>query len=96
LARDAYRIVQEALTNATKHAHGARVHVRLTGSSTDGLTVSVRNGQSLDAPAAPALPGSGTGLLGLQERVSLSGGTLVVGPDGAGDFVVEARLTWRG
>ena len=95
LARDAYRIVQEALTNATKHAHGAPVHVRLTGGSSDGLTISVRNGQPLAARTAAGLPGSGTGLLGLQERVALSGGTLVVGPDGSGDFVVEARLTWR-
>ena len=46
-------------------------------------------------PAGPALPGSGAGLLGLQERVALAGGTLVHGPDGPGDFVVEAELTWR-
>jgi signal transduction histidine kinase len=44
--------------------------------------------------AEPALPGSGTGLLGLQERVALAGGTLVHGPDGSGDFVVEAELPW--
>jgi signal transduction histidine kinase len=94
VARDAYRIVQEALTNATKHAHGAPVHVRLTGSSTDWLTIRVRNGQPMGTPTAPGLPGSGTGLMGLQERVALAGGTLVVGPDGSG-FVVEARLPWR-
>jgi signal transduction histidine kinase len=41
------------------------------------------------------LPGAGAGLLGLQERVALAGGTLVLGPDGSGDFVVEAELTWR-
>ena len=44
--------------------------------------------------AEPALPGSGAGLLGLQERVALAGGTLVHGPDGSGDFVVEAELPW--
>ena len=42
--------------------------------------------------AGPALPGSGAGLLGLQERVDLAGGTLVHGPDGSGDFVVDAEL----
>ena len=40
------------------------------------------------------LPGSGTGLLGLQERVTLANGVLVLGPDASGDFVVEADLPW--
>jgi signal transduction histidine kinase len=44
--------------------------------------------------AGPVLPGSGAGLLGLQERVTLAGGTLVHGPDDAGDFVVDAELPW--
>ena len=44
--------------------------------------------------AGPTLPGSGAGLLGLQERVTLAGGTLVHGPDGSGDFVVDAELPW--
>jgi signal transduction histidine kinase len=95
VARDAYRIVQESLTNATKHARGAAVHLRLKGSRTDGLAITVRNGPAATATTAPALVGSGTGLLGLKERVALAGGTLMVGPDGAGGFVVEARLTWR-
>jgi signal transduction histidine kinase len=42
----------------------------------------------------PAPPGSGTGLLGLQERVTLANGVLVHGPDASGDFVVEADLPW--
>ena len=54
----------------------------------------VRNRRSLNAHTGPALPGSGAGLLGLQERVALAGGTLVHGPDGSGDFVVEAELRW--
>ena len=41
-----------------------------------------------------AVPGSGTGLLGLQERVTLANGVLVHGPDASGDFVVEADLPW--
>ena len=94
LGRDAYRIVQEALTNIGKHASGTAAQVRITGGPGDGLRVSVRNRQPLHAHAGPALPGSGAGLLGLQERVALAGGTLVHGPDGSGDFVVDAELKW--
>jgi signal transduction histidine kinase len=95
LGRDAYRIVQEALTNVGKHAHGTTARVRVTGAPDDGLHISVRNRQPVSAVTTPTLPGSGAGLLGLQERVALAGGTLVVGFDGSGDFVVEAALTWR-
>jgi len=94
LGRDAYRIVQEALTNIGKHASGTAARVQVTGAPGDGLRVSVRNRRPLHAHAGPALPGSGAGLLGLQERVALAGGTLVHGPDGSGDFVVEADLQW--
>ena len=94
LGRDAYRIVQEALTNIGKHAHGAPARIRVTGAPGQGLQVSVRNRQPVRFQPEPILPGSGAGLLGLQERVSLTGGSLVHGPDGAGDFVVEAELKW--
>ncbi|QJY49014.1 sensor histidine kinase [Pseudonocardia broussonetiae] len=94
LGRDAYRIVQEALTNIRKHARDTAVRVRITGAADRGLHVSVRNRLPIDTHAGPALPGSGAGLLGLQERVTLAGGTLVHGPDGLGDFVVEAELRW--
>ena len=69
-----------------------RARVRVTGAPGSGLHVSVRNRQPVHAHAGPALPGSGAGLLGLQERVALAGGTLVHGPDGSGDFVVDAEL----
>jgi signal transduction histidine kinase len=59
------------------------------------LHITVRNRQPIAAHTAPTLPCAGAGLLGLQERVELAGGTLVVGPNGSGDFVVEAVLTWR-
>ena len=95
LGRDAYRIVQEALTNIGKHAHGASARVRVSGAPDDGLHVSVRNRQPAPTSTAQRLPGSGAGLLGLRERVALAGGTLVVGPDGSGDFVVDAELSWR-
>jgi len=94
LGRDAYRIVQEALTNIGKHAHGTAGQVRVTGAAHSGLYVSVRNRLPVHAHAGPTLPGSGAGLLGLQERVTLAGGTLTHGPDGSGDFVVDAELRW--
>ena len=68
--------------------------MRVTGAPGDGLHVSVRNSEPVPAAALPTLPGSGAGLLGLRERVALAGGTLLAGPDGSGDFVVEAELTW--
>jgi len=94
LGRDAYRIVQEALTNIGKHARGTAGQVLVIGAADTGLRVSVRNRLPVHAHSQPALPGSGTGLLGLTERVSLAGGALVHGPDGTGDFVVEAELPW--
>lgn len=94
LGRDAYRIVQEALTNIGKHAGGTATWVRVSGAPEAGLHVSVRNRKPIHAPAGPTLPGSGAGLLGLQERVALAGGTLLHGPDGSGDFVVDAELQW--
>jgi signal transduction histidine kinase len=94
LGRDAYRIVQEALTNISKHARGTHAQVRVAGALNRGLHVSVRNPPAVGAHDRPALPGSGTGLLGLQERVTLASGVLVHGPDASGDFVVEADLPW--
>ncbi len=94
LGRDAYRIVQEALTNISKHGRGTLAQVRVAGAPNRGLHVSVRNPPALGAHDRPALPGSGTGLLGLQERVTLADGVLVHGRDASGDFVVEADLPW--
>ncbi|MBX3284751.1 MAG: sensor histidine kinase [Actinobacteria bacterium] len=94
LGRDAYRIVQEALTNVSKHAQGTLAHVRVAGAPNHGLHVSVRNPPVVGADARIAPPGSGSGLAGLQERVTLANGVLVHGPDASGDFVVEADLPW--
>ena len=90
--RTAYRVVQEALTNARKHAPGSAVEVSLSGDPAAGLTVTVTNPRHTQV--APALPSSGLGLLGLRERVGLAGGTLEHGPDADGGFTVRAWLPW--
>jgi signal transduction histidine kinase len=93
VGRNAYRIVQEGLTNARKHAHGAAVDVRLDGAAGSGLTVEVRN--RLPVGSAPAsLPGAGTGLIGLSERTLLAGGRLEHGRTQGGDFELRAWLPW--
>jgi signal transduction histidine kinase len=77
-----YRVAQEALTNAAKHAPGARVTVRL-GSASQETTLSIRN----EAPASAArtrlsASGGGHGLQGMRERILLAGGQLQAGPAG--------------
>lgn len=93
LGRDAYRIVQEALTNITKHARGTLAQVRVAGAPSRGLRVSVHNPPAV-GPRDRPVPGSGNGLIGLQERVALANGVLVHGPDATGGFTVEAELPW--
>jgi len=85
-----YRVAQEALTNVLKHAGPApKTYVQLTwDADTVILTVS-DDGRG----AAAHGDGSGTGIKGMTERVSLFGGTLNAGPRAGGGFVVKARLT---
>jgi signal transduction histidine kinase len=90
--RTAYRIVQEGLTNARKHAPGATVHVGVTGGPGTGLQLELRN--RWPVPGGGAIPGTGTGLAGLAERAQLSGGTLRHGSTPDGDFVLAAWLPW--
>ncbi|SCE69151.1 sensor histidine kinase [Micromonospora mirobrigensis] len=94
VGRSAYRIVQEGLTNARKHAPGAVVQVRLDGRPGDGLTVEIRNPWPAGASAATTLPGAGTGLVGIAERVTLAGGRLEHGRDATGSFRLAAWLPW--
>jgi signal transduction histidine kinase len=88
-----YRIVQEAVTNAGRHAPGSRVRVTLDYQPAT-LALTVRN----TAPALPRpaprepLPAAGFGLVGLRERVAMLGGRITAGPDGAGGFGVCAVL----
>ncbi len=92
VGRTAYRIAQEGLTNARKHAPGAAVTLAVRAPD-GGLEVEVRSLAAVGAgaPGTP-LPGAGTGLIGLAERVSLAGGELEHGVDPDGAFVLRARL----
>jgi signal transduction histidine kinase len=94
LAATAYRIVQEGLTNARKHAPGARVTVQVAGRAGEGLTVRVSNPPSVRPPATDPGLNAGTGLVGLTERVALLGGRLEFGRDATGEFRVGAWLPW--
>ncbi|MGW5690435.1 sensor histidine kinase [Streptomyces asiaticus] len=92
VGRTCYRIVQEGLTNAAKHAPGAHVHITLEGTVGDNLNVSVRNSPATTATAPP--PASGFGLLGLTERVALAGGQLDHHPTPDSGYLLTARLPW--
>lgn len=91
----AYRIVQEALTNARKHGarHAASVAV-VIGAETVSLRIENPHRGSPSAPGgAPPATGTGQhGLVGMRERVALHGGTIAIGPDGDGSFVVDAVI----
>ena len=92
LGRTCYRIVQEGLTNAAKHAPGARVHITLEGTAGGTLRTGVRNARPTARLAPP--PSSGFGLLGLTERVTLAGGRLDHRPTPDGGYALTAHLPW--
>ncbi|WP_282697405.1 sensor histidine kinase [Streptomyces sp. CC208A] len=89
----AYRIVQEALANVVRHAPGAPTRVSVRGDGAGRLTVLVVNGPAPE-PVSPLEGGAGTGhgLVGMRERVRLTGGSLDTGPLPDGGFRVAARL----
>jgi signal transduction histidine kinase len=89
--RTAYRVVQEALTNTRKHAPRAHVEVAVR-ESLDGLEVFICNDIPRVTRPPDAPPGSGTGLMGLRERVNLAGGRIEYGPLPDGQFRVWAWL----
>lgn len=93
VGRAAYRIVQEGLTNARKHAPGQPVTVLMSGTRGAELVVEVRNPLH-SGPAALAATGAGTGLAGLAERASLAGGRLECGETADGGFRLAVRLPW--
>jgi signal transduction histidine kinase len=101
----AYRIVQEALSNAMRHAPGSHVQVRLAYRP-DGLALEVGNDAGPVVQAVPVMAGSGDGvagagggaaggghgLVGMRERATMLGGSLDAGPTGDGGFLVTAVL----
>ncbi|MFC6017927.1 sensor histidine kinase [Plantactinospora solaniradicis] len=94
IGRGAYRIVQEGLTNARKHAPGTTVTVTARGRPGVGLSVEVRNRWPVGQLPGPRIPGTGTGLVGLTERTALLGGWLEHGRTDSGDFRLAAWLPW--
>lgn len=87
-ARAAYRIVQEGLTNARKHAPGRPVTVRLDGGPEQGLAIEVRN------PVVHAPRGEGAGLAGMRERAELAGGRVEQAGMDNGEFRLAVWLPW--
>ncbi len=87
----AYRIVQEALSNAARYAPGSTVAVRVRYGA-DRLVVSITD-TGAGTEVAPE-PGGGHGLVGMRERVTMLGGTLTAGPREDGGFTVAAELPY--
>jgi signal transduction histidine kinase len=92
----AYRIVQEALSNAMRHAPGARVRVQVAYCP-DSLALEIRNDAvaSVLVPSGTRAAGGGHGLVGMRERATMLGGSLDAGPTEDGGFRVAAVLPVR-
>jgi signal transduction histidine kinase len=103
IARTVYRVVQEGLTNVHKHARGAATSITISGGQSDGVpldgvpvegvTVNVSNQRPVSSMTL--LPGSGAGLVGLRERVTLVGGTMQSGPGDDGGWTLSVWLPWE-
>lgn len=89
LARAVYRIVQELLTNARRHAPGAPVRLLVQGGPTEGIRIETANRLTTQHPGPP-----GNGLTGISERVALWEGTVRHGLDGDETFRVAVHLPW--
>jgi signal transduction histidine kinase len=97
VSRNAFRILQESLTNTRKHAPGLDVVVEIGGQPGGRLTLVVDNAMSGLVPGPDggvARPLPGMGLIGLVERARLAGGELSHGVDKRGRFVVRAWVPW--
>ncbi len=90
VGRTLYRIVQEGITNAGKHAPGAMLRIELSGSPDQGVDIVLRNPIGFGPSRTP---GSGLGLIGLAERAELRGGRLEGGRDGQ-HFVLRGWIPW--
>jgi signal transduction histidine kinase len=95
LGRTVYRVVQEGLTNARKHAAAAPVTVTVTADRQAVATEVISRRATVAAgqpPATAGAAGTGAGLIGLAERVAVAGGRLEHGPNAIGDFVLRATI----
>ncbi len=86
-----FRLVQESVTNAIRHAPGTTCTVTVVGGA-DTVAVEVADTGPADSSSRPGAPGSGTGQLGMRERVALLGGTFTAGPVRGGGYRVHARI----
>jgi signal transduction histidine kinase len=89
--RTLYRIVQEGLTNARKHAPGSTVEVTVDGAPDRGLSVTVTSWLPVDRPAPG---GAGVGLIGLRERATLAGGHINAAVTSDDRFQLSGWLPW--
>lgn len=101
IAQAAYRIVQELLTNARKHASTVSVRLSVTGSPAEGHLV-IATANHLPPPTGPHAVGganggarAGMGLTGIRERVEHYGGDMQAGVDSGAAFRVSIRLPWQ-
>jgi signal transduction histidine kinase len=92
--RTIYRVLQEALTNARKHAFGQPVSISLAGAPGELIHVEVVNHGGGPIDKRREHVGAGTGLIGLAERLSLANGTLEHRPLADGGFRLTATLPW--
>jgi signal transduction histidine kinase len=90
----AYRMVQEGITNAMKHAPGAPIAVVIRGDG-DGVEVSVTNGPARPGSSGLERSGGGAGLAGMRERITQSGGSIQAGPAPGGGWQLKAHLPRR-
>jgi signal transduction histidine kinase len=90
IGRTVYRIVQEGMTNAAKHAPGTSLQIVVSGSPAEGVTVELRNPLGVRRGSTP---GSGFGLVGLTERAELRGGRLE-GRRENGAWVLRGWIPW--
>lgn len=93
ISATAYRIVQESLANATRHAAGLPVTLAIIARPADGITITVSNPVPGDRPAEA--PETGFGITGMTERVSRVGGLATIGVNDGSTFSVEVWLPWH-
>ena len=87
----AYRVIQESLTNALKHAPGAPIDISLRATN-HHVDIEVTSAATRAGPSGLERAGGGHGLSGMHHRVAACGGTLTAGPTAAGGWRVAARL----